>query len=176
MRMDKLTNQLQGALADAQSLALGKDHTVIEPVHLLAALLNQQGGSARPLLQKAGADIAALTAAVEAAVHALPTVSGSSGEIHVSPDLGKVLNLSDKLAQQGGDAYISSELVLLALLEAKSSAGEPVTVDPPSILALAVRPRRLRCHASIESEPKKASNMPPFLPPTCSRTPLGRRR
>jgi len=127
MRMDKLTNQLQGALADAQSLALGRDHTVIEPVHLLTALLNQQGGSARPLLQKAGGDIAALTAAVEAAVHALPTVSGSSGEIHVSPDLGKVLNLSDKLAQQGGDAYISSELVLLALLEAKSSAGDLLT-------------------------------------------------
>lgn len=124
MRMDKLTNQLQSALADAQSLALGKDHNFIEPVHLLAALLEQQGGSVRPLLQKAGADIAGLGTAVAAAVDALPTVSGSSGDIAISNDLGRVLNVTDKLAQQSGDAYISSELVLLAMLESKTSAGE----------------------------------------------------
>jgi len=124
MRMDKLTNQLQSALADAQSLALGKDHNFIEPAHLLAALLEQQGGSARPLLQKAGADIAGLGTAVAAAVDALPTVSGSSGDISISNDLGRVLNVTDKLAQQSGDAYISSELVLLAMLESKTSAGE----------------------------------------------------
>ena len=124
MRMDKLTNQLQSALADAQSLALGKDHNFIEPVHLLAALLEQQGGSAAPLLQKAGADMAGLGAAVSAAVDALPTVSGSSGDIAISNDLGRVLNVTDKLAQQSGDAYISSELVLLAMLESKTSAGE----------------------------------------------------
>jgi ATP-dependent Clp protease ATP-binding subunit ClpB len=124
MRMDKLTNQLQSALADAQSLALGKDHNFIEPAHLLAALLEQQGGSVRPLLQKAGADIAGLGTAVAAAVDALPTVSGSSGDIAISNDLGRVLNVTDKLAQQSGDAYISSELVLLAMLESKTSAGE----------------------------------------------------
>ena len=124
MRMDKLTNQLQSALADAQSLALGKDHNFIEPVHLLAALLEQQGGSAAPLLQKAGANMAGLGAAVSAAVDALPTVSGSSGDIAISNDLGRVLNVTDKLAQQSGDAYISSELVLLAMLESKTSAGE----------------------------------------------------
>ena len=124
MRMDKLTNQLQSALADAQSLALGKDHNFIEPAHLLAALLEQQGGSVRPLLQKAGADIAGLGTAVAAAVDALPTVSGSSGDISISNDLGRVLNVTDKLAQQSGDAYISSELVLLAMLESKTSAGE----------------------------------------------------
>jgi ATP-dependent Clp protease ATP-binding subunit ClpB len=124
MRMDKLTNQLQMALADAQSLALGKDHNFIEPVHLLSVLLEQQGGSARPLLQKAGADVAGLRAAVHGAVEALPTVTGSGGDIQVSQDLARILNVTDKLAQQGGDTYISSELVLLAMLESKTSAGE----------------------------------------------------
>ncbi len=124
MRMDKLTNQLQGALADAQSLALGKEHTVIEPVHLLAALLEQSGGAAVPLLQRAGADIAGLRSAVTAAVDGLPTVKDNAGDVSISPDLGKVLNLTDKLAQKSGDAYISSELVLVAMLEGKTPAGK----------------------------------------------------
>jgi ATP-dependent Clp protease ATP-binding subunit ClpB len=124
MRMDKLTNQLQTALADAQSLALGKDHNFIEPVHLLSALLEQSGGACRPLLQKAGADVAGLGERTKAAVEALPTVSGTGGDVHMSSDLGRILNVTDKLAQQGGDTYISSELVLLAMLESKTSAGE----------------------------------------------------
>ncbi|MFO7553031.1 MAG: ATP-dependent chaperone ClpB [Haliea sp.] len=136
MRMDKLTNQLQLALADAQSMALGKDNNFIEPVHLLAALLQQQGGSTRPLLQKAGADVAGLTAAVSKAVEALPTVSGSGGDVHMSNDLGRILNVSDKLAQKGGDAYISSELVLLAMLESKSSAGEMLKEHGVTAIAL----------------------------------------
>ncbi|MFN2286972.1 MAG: ATP-dependent chaperone ClpB, partial [Chromatocurvus sp.] len=121
MRMDKLTNQLQNALADAQSLALGKDHNFIEPVHLLSALLAQQGGSARPLLQKAGGDPTALATAVSGAIAAMPTVSGSGGDIHISNELGRILNLTDKLAQQTGDNYISSELVLQAMLESSGS-------------------------------------------------------
>ena len=124
MRMDKLTNQLQTALADAQSLALGKDHNFIEPVHLLAVLLEQQGGASRPMLQKAGADVRGLATAVHTAVDALPTVSGSGGDIQLSNDLIRILNVTDKLSQQGGDTYISSELVLLAMLESKTSAGE----------------------------------------------------
>ncbi|MCP5130031.1 MAG: ATP-dependent chaperone ClpB [Pseudomonadales bacterium] len=124
MRMDKLTNQLQLALADAQSLALGKDHNFIEPVHLLSALLEQKGGSTRPLLQKAGANVAGLVTGVKSAVEALPRVSGTGGDVHLSNDLGRILNVADKLAQKGGDTYISSELVLLALLESKTSAGE----------------------------------------------------
>ena len=124
MRMDKLTNQLQSALADAQSLALGKDHNFIEPVHLLAALLEQKGGSARPLLQKAGANVAGLATGVKSAIEALPRVSGTGGDVHLSNDLGRILNVADKLAQQGGDNYISSELVLLAMLESKTPAGE----------------------------------------------------
>jgi ATP-dependent Clp protease ATP-binding subunit ClpB len=115
--MDKLTNQLQLALADAQSLALGKDHNFIEPLHLLSALLDQSGGSARPLLQKAGANIAQLNDAVAQAINGLPTVSGTGGDVHMSQGLGRVMNVTDKLAQQGGDAYISSELVLLAMLQ-----------------------------------------------------------
>jgi ATP-dependent Clp protease ATP-binding subunit ClpB len=122
--MDKLTNQLQSALADAQSMALGKDHNFIEPVHLLSALLDQSGGACRPLLQQAGADVAALSEGLAKAVEALPTVSGTGGDIHISNDLGRILNVTDKLAQQGGDTYISSELVLLAMLESKTSAGE----------------------------------------------------
>lgn len=124
MRMDKLTNQLQNALADAQSLALGKDHNFIEPIHLLQALLKQQGGSSQPLLQKAGADLVTLSADLDVAMQALPTVSGTGGEVHMSSDMGKILNVTDKLAQQGGDAYISSELVLLAMLESTNSVGK----------------------------------------------------
>ncbi|NND68592.1 MAG: AAA family ATPase, partial [Halioglobus sp.] len=124
MRSDKLTNQLQLALADAQSLALGRDHNFIEPVHLLRALLDQQGSPCRPLLQQAGANLSALGAGVDAELDKLPRVSGTEGDVHMSSDMGRVLNLTDKLAQQGGDAYISSELALLAMLEGKHSAAE----------------------------------------------------
>ncbi len=136
MRMDKLTNQLQMALADAQSLALGRDHNFIEPVHLLSALLEQKGGSTRPLLQKAGANVAGLVTGVKSAVEALPTVSGTGGDVHLSNDLGKILNVADKLAQQGGDTYISSELVLLAMLQSKTSAGQLLKDSQVTPLAL----------------------------------------
>tara|TARA_R110000823_G_scaffold295738_6_gene415712 strand:+ start:40183 stop:42768 length:2586 start_codon:yes stop_codon:yes gene_type:complete len=122
--MDKMTNQLQGALADAQSLALGKDHNFVEPVHLLSALLDQRGGSARPLLQKAGGDLNGLSEAVRVNLAQLPTVQGSGGDIHLSNDLARVLNLTDKLAQQGGDSYISSELVLVAMLQGNTSVAK----------------------------------------------------
>ncbi len=124
MRMDKMTNQLQHALADAQSLALGRDNNFIEPVHLLSALLDQAGGAARPLLQKAGADLGGLSEAVASALANLPAVTGTGGDVHMSADLGRILNLADKLAQQGGDTYISSELVLLGMLQGKSQAAE----------------------------------------------------
>lgn len=118
MRMDKLTNPLQVALADAQSLAVGRDHNFIEPVHLLVALMQQQGGVARPLMAKAGVNVAALESAAAAAMDALPKVTGGAGDIHLGNDTGRVLNQADKLSQQRGDAYISSELVLLAMLAA----------------------------------------------------------
>ncbi|MEH6591998.1 MAG: ATP-dependent chaperone ClpB [Halioglobus sp.] len=127
MRMDKLTNQLQSALADAQSLALGQDNNFIEPVHLLKALLEQSGGSVRPLLQKAGTDLQGLQAAVQGAVDALPKVSGTAGDVHLSNELGRILNVSDKLAQQKTDDYISSELVLLAMLQSKTAVAKLLT-------------------------------------------------
>jgi ATP-dependent Clp protease ATP-binding subunit ClpB len=119
--MDKLTNPLQMALADAQSLAVGRDHNFIEAQHLLSALLSQQGGACRPLLSKTGADVQALQSQLHKALDDLPRVSGGGGDVHLSNDLSRVLNLADKLSQQKGDAYISSEVVLLAMLESKTA-------------------------------------------------------
>ncbi len=121
MRMDKLTNQLQGAIADAQSLAVGKDHSVIEPVHLIKALVDQRGGSTRPLLQKAGANLASLTSELTKQFEQLPTVANATGDVHMSNELARLLNTSDKLAQKRNDAYISSEMVLLGALEVQTA-------------------------------------------------------
>ncbi|HZF26275.1 MAG TPA: ATP-dependent chaperone ClpB [Steroidobacteraceae bacterium] len=117
MRMDKLTTKFQTALADAQSMAVGRDHQFIEPAHLMLALLNQQGGSVRPLLEKAGANVSKLRSELMAAIDRLPKVEGTAGEVHVSNDLSRLLNVTDKLAQQRGDEYIASELFALAAFE-----------------------------------------------------------
>lgn len=114
MRMDKLTSKFQLALADAQSLAVGRDHQFIEPAHLLTALLDQQGGTVRGLLTKAGVNVNLLRSQLDDALDRLPRVEGSGGEVHVSNELGKLLNRTDKLAQERGDSYISSELFVLA--------------------------------------------------------------
>ncbi|STX28215.1 endopeptidase Clp ATP-binding subunit B [Legionella beliardensis] len=116
MRMDKLTSKFQMALADAQSLALGRDNSFIEPEHVLKALLDQQGGSTRPLLTKAGINIAQLRTSLDQALERLPKVTGTGGDIHISNALNRLLNLTDKLSQQRKDAYISSELFLLAAI------------------------------------------------------------
>jgi ATP-dependent Clp protease ATP-binding subunit ClpB len=120
MRMDKLTSKFQMALADAQSLAVGQDHQFIEPVHLMVALLDQQGGAVRGLLTKAGSNVNLLRSQLGDAIDRLPKVEGGSGEVHVSNDLGKLFNLTDKLAQDRGDQYISSELFVLAALDDRS--------------------------------------------------------
>ena len=120
MRMDKLTSKFQMALADAQSLAVGQDHQFIEPVHLMIALLDQQGGSVRGLLTKAGANVNLLRSQLGDALDRLPKVEGTGGEVHVGNELTKLLNLTDKLAQQRSDQFISSELFVLAALEDKS--------------------------------------------------------
>jgi ATP-dependent Clp protease ATP-binding subunit ClpB len=117
MRMDKLTARFQQALAEAQSLAVGRDNQFIEPVHLMLALLNQEGGSVRPLLEKAGANVTRLRSELMAAIDRLPKVEGAAGEVHVSNDLGRLLNVVDKLAQDRGDQYIASELFVLAAFE-----------------------------------------------------------
>ncbi|ADC62294.1 ATP-dependent chaperone ClpB [Allochromatium vinosum] len=123
MRQDKLTAKFQLALADAQSLALGRDHQFIEPVHLMAALLDQQGGTIRHLLNKADVNTNKLRSALGEALERLPTVQGVGGDVHVSNDLSRLLNLTDKLAQQRNDQYISSELFVLAALEDKGTLG-----------------------------------------------------
>jgi len=124
MRMDKLTTKFQMALADAQSLAVGRDHQFIEPVHLLVAMLDQEGGSIRHLLTQAGVNVDQLRSSLGEALDRLPSVQGVEGEVHVSNDLNRLLNVTDKLAQQKGDQYISSELFLLAAVEDKGQLGE----------------------------------------------------
>jgi ATP-dependent Clp protease ATP-binding subunit ClpB len=119
--MDKLTSKFQEALADAQSLALGKDHQFINPVHLMIALLNQEGGSIRPLLMQTGANVNQLRTDLNDELNRTATVSGTGGDVVVSNDTQRLLNLTDKLAQKRGDAFISSELFLLAIFESKDA-------------------------------------------------------
>ncbi|MEY3712917.1 MAG: hypothetical protein RL321_537 [Pseudomonadota bacterium] len=120
MRQDKLTARFQQALADAQSLALGRDHQIIEPAHVLAALIDQQGGTVKPLLVKAGGNLPKLRAELNSALDRLPKVQGAAGEVHISNDLQRLLNVTDKLAQLKGDQFISSELFVLAAYEDKA--------------------------------------------------------
>jgi ATP-dependent Clp protease ATP-binding subunit ClpB len=121
MRMDKLTTRFQQALADAQSLAVGRDHQFIEPTHVMLALLDQQGGSVRPLLLKAGVDTNRLRSELLASLDRIPRVEGTHGEVHISNDLARLLNVMDKLAQKRGDQFISSELFVLAALDDKGT-------------------------------------------------------
>ncbi len=117
MRMDKLTTKFQMALADAQSLAVGRDHQFIEPAHLMVALLDQDGGSVRSLLTRAGANANALRSRLGEMLDGFSRVEGTGGDVQISADLGRALNLTDKLAQKRGDQFISSELFVLAALE-----------------------------------------------------------
>src|ERR1700704_6318304 len=121
MRMDKLTTKFQQALADAQSLAVGRDNQYIEPVHLMSALLDQQGGTARPLLEKAGAQVPKLRSDLAGALDRIAKVEGAGGEVLLGNELNKLLNVTDKLAQQRGDDYISSELFVLASFDDKNT-------------------------------------------------------
>ena len=136
MRMDKLTSKFQMAIADAQSLALGRDNGFIEPEHLMKALLDQQGGSCRPLLSKAGVNMSQLRTLIDQALDRLPKVSGIGGDIHISNALERVLNLTDKLAQQRKDNYISSELFILAAINENGALGKLMKqagADPKAI-------------------------------------------
>ncbi|RTZ66983.1 MAG: type VI secretion system ATPase TssH, partial [Aquificaceae bacterium] len=119
MRMDKLTSKFQLALQDAQSIALGRDHQFIEAVHLMTALLDQEGGSARGLLTQADVNVNVLRSQLGEALDKMPSVSGDDGDVHISNDLGKILNKTDKLAQKRNDQYIASELFILAALDSK---------------------------------------------------------
>lgn len=124
MRMDKLTSQFQMAINDAQSLALGKDHSFIEPEHVMKALLDQQGGSCQPLLLKAGANIGELRSLLDTSLDKMATVSGTGGDVHVSNALNRLFNLTDKLSQQSKDTYISSEMFILAAMNENGSLAQ----------------------------------------------------
>lgn len=124
MRTDRFTSKFQLALADAQSLAVGRDHQFIEPVHLMLALLNQENGTVRPLLAQAGVDIHQLRSRLGEAIDRLPRVEGNGGDVHISNDLSKLLNVTDKLAQKRQDQFISSEIIILAALEQKGPLRE----------------------------------------------------
>ena len=124
MRMDKLTSKFQMAIQDAQSLAVGRDHQFIEPVHLLVSMLDQQGSGVRHLLTHAGVNVNGLRSALGAEIDRMPQVSGTGGDVQPSNALIKLLNVCDKLSQQRGDQYISSELFVLAALDEKGRVGE----------------------------------------------------
>jgi ATP-dependent Clp protease ATP-binding subunit ClpB len=152
MRMDKLTSRFQQALADAQSLAVGRDHNLLEPVHLMAALLDQQGGSTTPMLSQAGVNVAALRTRIGRALDKLPAVKGQEGNINVSNDLTRLLNLTDKLAQQRGDAFVASELFVLAALDDKGEVGQALKAAGATKANLDAVIERVRGGEKVQSE------------------------
>jgi len=152
MRMDKLTSRFQQALADAQSLAVGRDHTMIEPVHVLTALLEQSGGSARPLLAQAGVNIPVLRERLGEALDKLPKVTGQAGNLSIGNDLSRLLNVTDKLAQDNGDTYIASEWFLLAALDDLGAAGQELKSSGADKQKLRAAIDKLRGGEKVQSD------------------------
>ena len=124
MRAEKLTNQLQQAFADAQSIAMGNDHSAIEIAHLLVALLNQQGGSVRPILNRAGFDVGGLQEQLNEQLETLPKIKSPTGDVSISQELGRLMNLADRAAQKNNDQYMSSETLLQTLLQDSGQIGK----------------------------------------------------
>jgi len=152
MRMDKLTSRFQQALADAQSLAVGRDNNLLEPAHLMIALLEQQGGSTAPLLAQAGVNVAALRTRLGQLLDKLPKVSGQEGNINVGNDLTRLLNLTDKLAQQRGDAFIASELFVLAALDDKGELGRALKDSGAQKKSLEAAIEKMRGGEKVQDE------------------------
>lgn len=144
MRADRLTTKLQSALADAQSLAVGRDNSQIEPVHLLQAMLCQQGGSVRPLLMQVGFDVEALKAELDQLIEELPVVNNPTGDIQPSRNLLRILNLADKQAQQNKDQFIASETVLSAMMSDTGPLGKALNSQGVSKQALETAIRNIR--------------------------------
>lgn len=151
MRQDKLTTKLQEALSDARSLAVGNDNQYIEPAHLLAALLQQDDGSASSLLQRAGVNVGGLTAGLKSAFDRMPKVSGTGGDVQVGRELMALLNLADKESQKRGDQFLASEMILLALVEDKSPAGKVAKENGLTRKALEAAIEAVRGGASVNS-------------------------
>ena len=157
MRMDKLTSKLQVALSDAQSLAVGKDHNYIEPAHLVSVLVDQKGGSIRPLLMQTGFDIPALRNGLQKIINELPVVKDHGGDVMMSPDMAKLLNVADKISQQSGDQYISSEYVFLAAMDDKGALGKLLKSFAVSRQAMENAIKNLRGGASVD-DPEAEEN------------------
>jgi ATP-dependent Clp protease ATP-binding subunit ClpB len=152
MRLDKLTTLFQQALADAQSLAVGGDQQFIEPAHLLLALLNQEEGGSASLLARAGVNAAGLKRDLEATIRRLPQVSGHGGEVTIGRDLANLLNLTDREAQKRGDAFIASEMFLLALAGDKGETGKLLRQHGLARKALEAAIDAVRGGAGVESQ------------------------
>src|SRR5690554_1374622 len=150
MRVDRLTSQLQVALSDAQSIALGQDHTAIEPVHLLLALIDQQGGAIRPLLMQVGFDVNQLKNELNKLLADLPKIQNPTGDMSLSQDLARLLNQADRLSQQKKDQFISSELVLLAAMDENTRLGKVLLSQGVSRQALENAIANLRGGASVD--------------------------
>jgi ATP-dependent Clp protease ATP-binding subunit ClpB len=136
MRIDRLTSKLQLALSDAQSMAVGLDHSAVEPLHLLQALLEQQGGAIKPLLMQVGFDVVSLRQALSKELDKLPKIQSPTGDVNLSQDLARLLNQADRLSQQKGDQFISSELVLIAALDDSTKSGKLLLAQGVSKKAL----------------------------------------
>ncbi|AUY35695.1 ATP-dependent chaperone ClpB [Pseudomonas sp. PONIH3] len=149
MRIDRLTSKLQLALSDSQSLAVGMDHPAIEPLHLLQALIDQQGGSIKPLLMQVGFDVNSLRKALTKELDQLPKIQNPTGDVNMSQDLARLLNQADRLAQQKGDQFISSELVLLAAMDENSKVGKLLLGQGVSKKALENAINNLRGGAAV---------------------------
>ncbi|MBC3883024.1 ATP-dependent chaperone ClpB [Undibacterium sp. LX40W] len=151
MRLDKLTTKLQEALADAQSQAVGNDNQYIEPVHVLLALMNQDDGGARALLQRAGVNINGLLNGLKSALDRLPKVTGTDGQVQIGRELAGLLNLADKESQKRGDQFLASEMLLLALVDDKSEAGKLARENGLTRSALEAAIKGVRGGANVDS-------------------------
>jgi ATP-dependent Clp protease ATP-binding subunit ClpB len=152
MRLDKLTTKFQQALADAQSLAIGHDNQMIEPQHLLLALLQQDDGATSSLLAQAGANVQALKAALDQAIDRLAKIEGHGGEVQIGRDLTNLLNLTDKEAQKRGDQFIASEMFLLAVCDDKGETGRLARQHGLSRKALEVAVAAVRGGQGVENQ------------------------
>ncbi|EKU26148.1 ATP-dependent chaperone ClpB [Xanthomonas graminis] len=152
MRMDKLTSRFQQALADAQSLAVGRDHTIVEPVHVFTALLDQSGGSTRPLLAQAGVNVPVLRERLGEALDKLPKVSGQPGNLSIGNDLSRLLNQTDKLAQQHNDQFIASEWFVLAAADDAGALGLALRAAGADKNKLQAAIDKLRGGETVQSE------------------------
>jgi ATP-dependent Clp protease ATP-binding subunit ClpB len=151
MRLDKLTTKLQEALADAQSQAVGNDNQYIEPVHVLLALINQEDGGARSLLQRAGVNMNGLINSLKAALDRIAKVTGTDGQVQIGRELMGLLNLADKESQKRGDQFLASEMVLLALVDDKSEAGKLARENGLTRSALEAAIKGVRGGANVDS-------------------------